>query len=174
MALVLHAGSSNKNAFKTLIAADYSGIKVELVKDFQMGVSNKTPEFLKMNPTGKVPVLETPDGPVFESNAIARYVTRLKANNPLYGSSLIDYAHIEQWMDFAATEVDASIGKWLYPRMGFYPYAAVTEESAIAALKRAFGSLNTHLESNTFLVGHSVTLADIVLTCNLIWALAVS
>jgi hypothetical protein len=34
-------------------------------------------------------------------------------------------AHIEQWMDFAATEVDASIGKWLYPRMGFYPYAAV-------------------------------------------------
>jgi len=34
-------------------------------------------------------------------------------------------------------------------------------------LKRAFGSLNTHLASNTFLVGHSVTLADIVLTCNL-------
>ena len=66
-----------------------------------MGVSNKTPEFMKMNPIGKVgffsidnvlykpffsyvfpekrslvvqvPVLETPDGPVFESNAIARY-----------------------------------------------------------------------------------------------------
>ncbi|KAG2657119.1 hypothetical protein PVAP13_1KG192600 [Panicum virgatum] len=137
MALVLHAGSGNKNAFKALIAAEYSGIKVELVKDFQMGVSNKTPEFLKMNPIGKVPVLETPDGPVFESNAIARYVTRLKADNPLYGSSLIDYAHIEQWMDFAATEVDANIGKWLYPRMGFYPYAAVSEETAIAALKRA-------------------------------------
>jgi elongation factor 1-gamma len=34
-------------------------------------------------------------------------------------------------------------------------------------LKRAFGSLNAHLASNTFLVGHSVTLADIVLTCNL-------
>ncbi|XP_066329798.1 elongation factor 1-gamma 2-like [Miscanthus floridulus] len=167
MALVLHAGSGNKNAFKTLIAAEYSGVKVELAKDFQMGVSNKTPQFLKMNPIGKVPVLETPDGAVFESNAIARYVTRLKADNPLYGSSLIDYAHIEQWMDFATTEVDANTGKWLYPRMGFYPYAAVTEESAIAALKRAFGSLNTHLASNTFLVGHSVTLADIVLTCNL-------
>ncbi|XP_062028498.1 uncharacterized protein LOC133744398 [Rosa rugosa] len=39
----------------------------------------------------QVPVLETPDGPVFESNAIARYVTRLKADNPLYGSSLIEY-----------------------------------------------------------------------------------
>ncbi|XP_044417359.1 uncharacterized protein [Triticum aestivum] len=56
-----------------LIAAEYSGVNVELVKDFQMGVSNHTPDFLKMNPIGKVPVLETPDGPVFESNAIARY-----------------------------------------------------------------------------------------------------
>jgi len=70
----------------------------------------------------QVPVLETPDGPIFESNAIARYgmiilfflfvghllvdvwwvklswivmflvsVTRLKADNPLYGSTLIEY-----------------------------------------------------------------------------------
>nr|GMD89474.1 elongation factor 1-gamma-like [Ipomoea batatas] len=46
-----------------------------------------------MNPIGKVPVLETPEGPVFESNAIARYVVRLKPDNPLFGSSLIEYAH---------------------------------------------------------------------------------
>ena len=91
MALILHSGLPNKNASKALIAAEYSGIEVEFVKDFQMGVSNKTPEFIKMNPIGKVPVLETPDGPVCESNAIARYVTRLKADNPLYGSSLIEY-----------------------------------------------------------------------------------
>lgn len=51
---VLHAGSTNKNAFKALIAAEYTGVKVDLVKDFEMGVSNKTPEFLKMNPIGKV------------------------------------------------------------------------------------------------------------------------
>lgn len=41
------------------------------------------------------------------------------------------------------------------------------EEAAISALKRAFGALNTHLAHNTYLVGHSVTLADIVATCNL-------
>jgi len=46
-----------------------------------------------MNPLGKVPVLETPDGPVFESNAIARYVARLN-NNTLYGSSLIQYVSL--------------------------------------------------------------------------------
>ena len=51
---MLHAGNTNKNAWKGLIAAKYSGVQLELVKDFQMGVSNKTPEFLKMNPLGKV------------------------------------------------------------------------------------------------------------------------
>lgn len=50
----MHSGSPNKNSFKVLIAAEYSGVNVELVKNFEMGVSNKTPEFLKMNPLGKV------------------------------------------------------------------------------------------------------------------------
>lgn len=34
-------------------------------------------------------------------------------------------------------------------------------------MKRALGALNTHLASTTYLVGHTVTLADIVMTCNL-------
>jgi len=168
MALVLHAGNKNKNAYKALIAAEYSGVNIELVKNFEMGVSNKTPEFQKMNPIGKVPVLETPDGPVFESNAIARYVTRLKADNPLFGSSLIECAHIEQWIDFASLEIDANILRWFIPRAGFAVYLPPAEEAAIAGLKRALDALNTHLASNTYLVGHSVTLADIIMICNLV------
>lgn len=42
------------------------------------------------------------------------------------------------------------------------------EEAAISALKRALDALNTHLASNTYLVGHSVTLADIITICNLV------
>ncbi|KAK4784087.1 hypothetical protein SAY86_018455 [Trapa natans] len=167
MALVLHAGKTNKNGYKSLIAAEYSGVKVELVPEFEMGVSNKTPEFLKMNPIGKVPVLETPEGPIFESNAIARYVTRLKADNPLCGSSPIDRARIEQWIDFSSLEIGANIAFWYLPRIGRAVYIAPAEEAAISALKRALGALNTHLASNTFLVGHSVTLADITMTCTL-------
>ncbi|XP_019156952.1 PREDICTED: elongation factor 1-gamma 3-like [Ipomoea nil] len=167
MALILHSSSTNKNACKALIAAEYNGIKIELVKDFQMGVSNKTPEFLKISPFGKVPVLETPDGSVFESNAIARYVAKVKPDSPLFGSSLIEYGHVEQWNDFSATEVDGNIGRWLYPRFGYGVYLPPAEEVAIATLKRALDALNLHLASNTFLVGHSITLADIIMTCNL-------
>jgi len=167
MALILHATKANKNAFKTLIAAEYSGVQVELAPNFEMGVSNRTPEFLKMNPIGKVPVLETPDGPVFESNAIARYVARLKGDNALFSSSAIDNAHIDQWIDFSSLEIDANIMKLYLPRLGFAPYLPPVEEGANSALKRAFEALNTHLASNTYLVGHSVTLADIITTCNL-------
>ncbi|XP_024032749.1 elongation factor 1-gamma, partial [Morus notabilis] len=169
---VLHAGKGNKNAAKALIVAEYIGVKVDLVENFEMGVSNKTPEFIKMNPIGKVPVLETPDGPVFESNAIARYVTRLKADNPLYGSSLIDYGHVEQWIDFATLEIDANLINWFLPRIGRTPYLPPAEEAVISALKRGLAALNSHLASNTYLVGHSVTLADIVLTCNLYFGFA--
>lgn len=51
---ILHTFPGNKNANKALIAAEYSGVEVKLAENFQMGVSNKTPEFLKMNPLGKV------------------------------------------------------------------------------------------------------------------------
>ena len=40
--------------YKTLIAADYVGVKVELVEDFVFGVTNKSEPFLKLNPFGKV------------------------------------------------------------------------------------------------------------------------
>ncbi|MCL7041439.1 hypothetical protein MKW94_026704, partial [Papaver nudicaule] len=41
------------------------------------------------------------------------------------------------------------------------------EEAAIAGLKRALTALDSYLVLNTYLVGHGVTLADIIMTCNL-------
>ncbi|CAL1385631.1 unnamed protein product [Linum trigynum] len=168
MALKLYVGyPGNKNANKALIAAEYSGVKISIAENFEMGVTNKTPEFLKMNPIGKIPVLETPEGPVFESNAIARYVVKLNADNPLFGSSAIEYGQIEQWIDFSSLEIDANLISYFKARMGWTPYFPAVEEATIASLKRGFEALNTHLASRTYLVGDSVTLADIVMACNL-------
>ncbi|KAL1542791.1 elongation factor 1-gamma 2-like [Salvia divinorum] len=170
MALVLHS-TANKNANKTLIVSEFNGVKVELAKDFQMGVTNKTPEFIKMNPIGKIPVLETPDGPIFESNAIARYVARLNPDNNLFGSSSIENGQIEQWIDFSTNEIEAHISAWFYPRIGLRAHIPLTEEAAIASLKRGLEALNSHLASNTYLVGHSVTLADVITVCNLMYGI---
>ena len=51
---VLYSWNTNKNAYKALIVAEYNGVKVDLAPGFTMGVTNKSPEFLKMNPIGKV------------------------------------------------------------------------------------------------------------------------
>ncbi|KAI3755155.1 hypothetical protein L1987_54950 [Smallanthus sonchifolius] len=154
-------GKPNKNALKVLIAAEYVGVEVKCLKNFEMGVSNKTPEFLKMNPLGKVPVLETPDGVVFESNAIARYVNhvscgilfaavaRLKTDTTcsLFGSPPIEYGQIEQWIDFASLEIDLNLLAWLRLRFGLDNYVAAVEEVSIAVLKRALSALLLHIIS---------------------------
>ena len=49
----LYTYPNNTNAYKALIAAEYVGAKIE-VSTVQMGKDNKSPEFLKLNPNGKV------------------------------------------------------------------------------------------------------------------------
>eukprot|EP01024_Parvocaulis_polyphysoides_P017362 TRINITY_DN1767_c0_g2_i1.p1 TRINITY_DN1767_c0_g2~~TRINITY_DN1767_c0_g2_i1.p1 ORF type:complete len:445 (-),score=82.69 TRINITY_DN1767_c0_g2_i1:181-1371(-) len=131
-----------------------------------MGVDNKTAEFLKKNPHGKVPVLETDHGCVWESNAIARYVARL-ADKGLFGKTHLDAALVEQWIDFSTNEIDAPLMSWIFPLMGFWPYDKKKEDAAKEALKRSLEALNTYLMDKTFLVGDKITLADIILTCNM-------
>lgn len=53
------------------------------------GKDNKTEEFFKINPLGKVPVLITDDGVIFESNAICRYLCRLNPKTKLYGKNFL-------------------------------------------------------------------------------------
>ena len=67
------AGERNSNARKAMIAANYVGTQISWPPGFRFGVDNKTEDFLKKNPAGQVPMLEGPDGPIFESNAIAKY-----------------------------------------------------------------------------------------------------
>lgn len=47
----------------------------------------KKPEYLALHPLGKVPLLLTPEGPIYESNSILRYLARRV--NAFYGNSNI-------------------------------------------------------------------------------------
>ncbi|XP_071702673.1 elongation factor 1-gamma 2-like isoform X2 [Rutidosis leptorrhynchoides] len=172
MAMIMHAEKHTRNVFKALIAAEYVGVEIKYFENFRMGVSNKSAEFLDMNPLGHYPVLETPDGPIFESNAMARYVAY---KSFLFGYSRKEYGQIEQWIDFSSHYLDANIRRLVLTRMRCGPYNESAEESLIASVKRGLGTLNTHLGTlNTdgapraFLVANRVTLADIITTCSLL------
>ena len=71
--------------------------------------------------SSQCPVLETSDGTLFESNAIARYVARL-APSSLLGASPIEAGQVDMWIDWSTNEVDGPLSSWIYPLFGWFPY----------------------------------------------------
>ena len=153
-----------------LIAAQYNNVHIHVPK-FEMGVENKSEEFLKMNPNGKVPVLKTPEGAIFESTAIARYIARMRNDTGLLGRTFYEEGKVDQWIDWATCELVPSISSWFGVIMGFQPPNPKIVEQAKEALKRPLAALNTYLASHTFLAGERITLADIVVVCQLLYAM---
>ena len=60
MVLTLITQPGNKNTFKSLIAAKYAGVELTIPEGFEFGKTNRTPEFLKQNPNGKVRISKRP------------------------------------------------------------------------------------------------------------------
>lgn len=164
----LYSPTQSARAWKGLVAAKYAGVEVETTPDFKMGVDNKTPEFLAKNPLGKVPVLVTDDGAIFESNAIARHLARL-AETSLFGSNEYEEALVNQWIDFAASEIDLPAGVWLYPILGYIEFNAEATNLAKGDIRKVLQILNDHLANRTYLVGERLSLADIVVGTSLVY-----
>merc|ERR1712123_91276 len=156
----------NFRAQKALIAAKYSGAQLTVAKDFVFGETNKTPDFLKKFPLGKVPAFEGSDGVILtESNAIAYYV----ANEELRGGSdAAARAQVVQWMCMADNEILPASCTWVFPTMGIMQFNKNATERAKEDIKAALKTLNDHLLTRTFLVGERLTLADIAVACTLI------
>jgi len=166
MSFTLYTYPQNVRAFKSLIAAEYAGVKVD-VPEFEMGKTNETAEYAAMFPLGRVPAMMTPDGPLYESNAMARYMAGLRADTGLLGRSHYESGQVDQWTHWSGNELDAAVGCLVYPIMGYMQYNKKTAETARADVLAGLALLNKHLLHQTFLVGERVTLADIVVVCSL-------
>jgi elongation factor 1-gamma len=164
----LYTFPENFRAYKALIAAQFSGAKIKVASespDFTFGETNKSDEFLKKFPLGKVPAFEGRDGVLlFESNAIAFHV----ANAELRGKTPVDVANIQQWVEFADNEILPAALTWVFPCMGIMQYNKQNTEHAKEDVKIALGVLNKHLLTRTYLVTERITLADICVACNLL------
>jgi len=165
MSLKINTYPHNPRTWKSLIAAKYGGVEID-TPAFNFGVDNKTPEFLKKNPLGKVPVLDTPDGAIFESNAIARHVARI-GKGKIYGNTPYETALIDSWIDFTAGEIDLPASAWLYPVLGYIPNNPDATQKAKGDIRKTLGILNDWLKTRTFLVNERVSLADIVVVQSL-------
>lgn len=162
MALTIYTYPNNYRVQKALIAAAYNGVKVNVPTDFKMRETNKTAEFLAKFPLGKVPAMETPFGPLYESGAILKYIARLRADTNLFGTNFYENALVEQWIDWSAFEVEPARGAWLLPIYGVIDYNKRVYEEAKKDIASYIQVLDKHLFTNTYLVGNQITLADIV------------
>lgn len=166
----LYTYPDNFRAAKALIAAQYAKANVKTSPNFVLGESNKTKEFLKKFPSGKVPAFESNDGKYLQdSNAIAYYVS----NDLLRGKTEFDKAQILQWIGFAESEILPPVCAWVFPVLGIIKPSGSSQDAFNRAkidLKSSLSLLNDHLLSHTYLVGERISLADIVTFCNLLYA----
>lgn len=160
--LTLFSFAGDHRGSKIEIAAQYNNIALG-VTDVKDGAAVKD-----MNPMGKVPVLKTADGSIFESNAILRYVARANQASQLLGTNAFESAQVDQWVDFAANEIDLAAAAWCYPILGFTNYNHPATEKAKTDITNVLSVLDAYLLTRTFLVGNAVTLADIAVATSLL------
>ncbi|KAL1979403.1 hypothetical protein VTN96DRAFT_6060 [Rasamsonia emersonii] len=160
----LYGQAINPRTIPILVAAKANDLDLELVQAENNANAefNKSAEYRKLNPLGKIPTFVGANGFVLtEAIAIAIYVTSQNEKTTLLGKTKQDYASILRWMSFANSELLPRFGAWYRPLLGLDPYnKKAVEEASKAALTTA-AVLESHLTANTFLVGERLTLADI-------------
>jgi len=159
---VIYSYPDNVNTKKALVAAQYGGIKIEL-PPFKMGVENKTNDFLLKNPTGEVPVMDTPDGPLFESNAIAKYIVRKGNDKGLYGTNDYETSSIDQWIEWTRSKVEPHLLTWVLPIVADVPFNKEKYDNAKSSLAKNLAVFNSYLDGREWVIGKRATLADIII-----------
>ncbi|MEW5835158.1 MAG: glutathione S-transferase N-terminal domain-containing protein [Pseudomonadota bacterium] len=155
------------NGVKVSIMLEETGLPYEVHRIDIMKNESQLPEFLALNPNGKIPAILDPDGPggeplaLFESGAILLYLAE-KTGRFLPADPARRWETI-QWVFFQM----ASIGP-MFGQVGFFHKFAGREyedkrplERYVAESQRLLGVLDGRLDDRTWLMGDDYTVADI-------------
>jgi glutathione S-transferase len=133
---------------------------------------HRAPEFLAVNPAGKVPVLVDGDVVLTESVAIVLYLAEKYPEKGLLPKDLASRAEVYRWLLFTATELEQPL--WRIARhSAVYPIERRIA-SEIPVARQDFQDMapvmEKHLQGRSFLVGDRATVADFVAAYTLDWA----
>jgi glutathione S-transferase len=160
----LYSMQRSGNSYKTRLALAQLGIPYRLVEiDILKGESH-TPEFLKKNPNGQVPLLEVAPGRYLaESNAIVWY---LAVGSPLVPEDRVDRADALQWMFFEQHSLEPNLGAayfWLTLIKGGRELQSHAIEDWMEEGYRALGVMEKHVARNDYFAAGRYSVADIAL-----------
>ncbi|NOQ12958.1 MAG: glutathione S-transferase family protein [Methyloprofundus sp.] len=150
------------NCYKIRLLLNQLGIEYERVNVDILNKESRTPEFLKINPNGRTPVLSHDGKHLAESNAILWYLGS-KTAFMLKGD--YEQAQVLQWMFFEQFSHEPNIATaryWISILKAEDDYKEVLKAKMILGYA-ALDVMEQHLESNNFFVSNQYSIADIAL-----------
>ena len=157
------------NGVKVSIMLEETGLPYEVHRIDIMSNENQLPEFLALNPNGKIPAILDPDGPggeplgLFESGAILLYLAE-KSGRFLPADPARRWETI-QWVFFQM----AAIGP-MFGQLGFFHKFAGREyedkrprDRYVAESRRLLGVLDRHLAGRDWMLDSGYSIADIAI-----------
>jgi glutathione S-transferase len=149
------------NSYKVRLLLAQLDISYEIVEVDILSGKSRTPEFLKINPNGRTPVLDDSGFVIAESNAILAYLARGTRFLP---EDRKNWARVFQWMFFEQYSHEPFIATsrfWLQHKPDSperFALVASKRDGGWAALK----VMEEHLSKSDFFVG-DYSIADIAL-----------
>jgi glutathione S-transferase len=168
MNLKIYGDSISGNCLKVKWTAEHLGLAYDWVEIRVMEGETRTPDFLAINPAGQVPAVILPDGrPLAQSNAI---ILHLGEGSDLIPSDAYRRAKMLEWLFWEqySHEPYVAVARFQVRYLG-KPASELEPrlvERGHAALKRLDEAVSDH----AFLVGDSVSLADVSLVAYTRWA----
>jgi glutathione S-transferase len=167
----LHHHPISPASRRVRITALICGIDLELVHVDLSSGAHKQPEFLRLNPNGKVPVLVDGEATLWESNAIMQALASSKPESGLLPKDERARADVTRWQcwdlaHFTPAVFPFVLENMLKPMQGQAPSASAIT-AAEADFHRFAAVLDGHLEGRDYVAGRALTLADITLATTL-------
>ena len=159
--LTVYGTSTSGNCHKVRMALDITGQPYTWREIDILKAETHTPEFLRLNPAGQVPVLVLDDDTsLAESNAILWY---LGEGTALVPGDRLQRARMLQWMFFEQYVHEPSIAVARFIRAFLKRYDDARLPDLLKRGNRALGIMEQHLANRSWFAGERLSLADLSL-----------
>lgn len=176
MALKIY-GTAASRAARPLWVAHELGLAYQHMDLPFLGGATRTPEFLAINPNGRIPVIDDDGVLVWESMACALYLAeRFKRTGPpaLAADNHAELAEVLRWSFWVVTECEKDalaflMHQELMPAERRKPQLADEAQHRLQAPLRV---LEQHLQTHSYLAAERFTVADVCVASVLAWVQA--
>lgn len=151
------------NCYKIKLLASLLDLEHEWIEVDILSGETETPDFLAINPVGKIPLLELDDGRYLsESNAILNYLAEGSDYLPTHR---YDKALVLQWQFFEqySHEPYIAVARFISRYLGLPASRRAEYESKQSGGIQALKVMEAQLQKTPYLIGNDMTIADISL-----------